>query len=91
MTRTLKLPEAARELGCSVDTLRRYIRGAKASGKKSACEPVLEEYTHWFRRGQNPGPNAPYLIRIDAAKEQLARFGYYTPGPGTLTQSVDEA
>lgn len=78
MTRTLKLPEAARELGCSVDTLRRYIKGQKARGNKRAFEPILEEDTHYFRRGQNPSPNSPYLIHIDATKEQLARFGYYT-------------
>lgn len=78
MTRTLRLPEAALELGCSVDTLRRYIKGQKATGNKAAIAPILEEDKHWFRRGQNPGPNAPYLVYIDAAKEELARFGYYT-------------
>lgn len=78
MTRTLRLPDAARELGCSVDTLRRWIKGAKATDTKPAIDPTLEQGVHWFRRGQNPGPNAPYIVNIDAAKETLAALGLYT-------------
>ena len=78
MTRTLKLPDAARELGCSADTLRRWIKGTKASDTRPAFDPILEEERHWFRRGKNPGPNAPYVINIDAAKETLAALGYFT-------------
>ena len=82
MTRTLKLPDAARELGCSVDTLRRYIRGQKPNGHKAAFDPILHEGKHWFRRGQNPGPSAPYIVNIDATKQELSRLGYYTAETG---------
>lgn len=78
MTRTLKLPAAAAELRCSEDTLRKYIKGRRASNKKPAFEPILEEGVHWFRRGKNPNQNSPYLIYVDAAKETLAKFGYFT-------------
>lgn len=78
MTRQLKLPDAARELGISIDTLRKYIKGQKASGHKPAFEPILEQGTHWIRRGLNPASNSPYILNIDLAKEELARFGYYT-------------
>ena len=82
MPRALKLPEAALELGCSVDTLRKYIKGQKASNHKPAFDPILEPDIHWFRRGKNPSPNAPYLVNIDAVKEELARLGYFTAEAG---------
>ena len=84
MTRTLKLNDAAREIGCSPDTLRKWIKGQRASGHKPAFEPILEQGIHWFRRGKNPSSNSPYLVNIEPAKEELARYGFYTARPVTL-------
>ena len=77
MTINLQINDAAKQLGVSPATLRNWSKGRNATKHRAKTDPILEEDTHFFRRGNNS--NSPFVYKMEACKVHLGELGLLNP------------
>ena len=90
LERNITHKAASEHFGCSVDLLKKFIRGHGGTLRpnRTKFDPVLFEGEHWFRRGT--GTRAPIILKLAACERTLSELGYYDPGADRMDKSADE-
>ena len=67
----LPLVDAAKELGFSAYTLRKYAKGQPQTPTRPKFTPILFEDQHFFRRA-----SGRYVFKMEETRQRLAELGY---------------